>query len=750
MLKMVRPLYELGFAIHLLRPKSKAPIESKWTTGPRKKWSELKAAYKTGMNVGVRLGTPSKLSDGTYLGVIDCDVKSQDHEHVKEMLERVDELWLEHAPVVLSGRGNGSRHLYVKSKRPLRPRKFAQSGELIRTRMPSMAPSKRDKEHLTLEELEQGWRMRPAWEISIMGEGQQVVLPPSIHPDTKEPYSWLTGILDVNQIATFKDPGASKDDTIIEEAGNLDFKAVDIRRSKLPSAIINMITVGKDVDDRSAALFKAASAMVNARFEDSEILAVLTDRGNFLGEAAYEHAKTKNRKKAAKWLAKYTINKVRRTMSARAAFEQVAEVDDSEVERAPKKTKKRPVEDGWRDELNKNDHGQVKTTYGNLKLILTGYMKEKGHASFIRHDEFSVQDQWTTDCPWRSKAGHVVGDVDLVRIKAWLVKKFSGLEYSTERINEVLTDVADTNRFHPVRDYLNNLEWDGVPRLDDWLKTYMRAEGPEDYLSAIGRKTLVAAVARVMEPGIKYDQVLILEGEQGVGKSTTAKILGAPWFSDSHINVADKDSVVNMQGIWIYELGELSSLRKSDIDLIKEFISRSTDKIRLPYGKRTGVFPRQSIFIGTTNSDEYLKDRSGNRRFWPCRVGRVKTKMLKRDRDQLWAEALMAYRLGETLWIEDGDLLRIVQSEQAKRVEHDAMEDAVATYLKREHGGDFNPKCFQMWDLISHGGDEIGVSRPDKATQMRISNCLKTLGYRRTHRTLFEGKKGNWWTPDKG
>lgn len=740
--KEVERLHALGFALHWIKPKSKMPVESGWTTGPRKNLKELTRAYKKGFNIGVRLGAASKLSDGTHLGVIDCDIKSTDQKHVKEMLERLEDLWVD-GPIVFSGRNNGSRHVYVRSMEPLSPRRVAQATTKVLVLMPSVKPSKWEKENLTEKQLTQGLRLRPAWEIAIMGEGQQVVLPPSIHPDTGKPYSWFKNFKTLNEIGKFKDVGAVKIDADIREAiQDIKIEEVDLRASKLSTKIINMITTGDGVEDRSAALFKVTQVMVNSGFKDAEILSVLSDKSTFLGSAAFEHAKTNSRKRAAEWLQKYTIRKVRKTLSAKAAFKDLAEVDDTEVEREPIERT------DWRSKIKKTQKGDIKAGFGNIKLILNEFMKEKESWPFLQHDEFAIRDSWLKDCPWRSKKDKPLADIDAIRIKTWLVDTFSGLEVNKNEIIDVTLSIADKNRVHPVRDYLNDLKWDGKPRLDSWLIDYLDCrEAPKGYVSAIGTKTLVAAVARIFQPGCKFDQVLILEGKQDVGKSTAARILGGEWFADTKLNMNDKDAVVNMQGIWIYELGELSALSKAEINTVKEFISRQTDKIRMPYGRLSGELPRQGIFIGTTNNDDYLKDRTGNRRYWPVKVGDVRLDALRADRDQLWAEAVERYKEGEKLYIDDPDLKRIERSEQAKRMEHDSMDEALDDFLKRTDHQDFNPKIFKMHELIAAAMDAgvKSIARSDKNTEMRVAQTLKSLKYVRTHRTYHKGTKANWW-----
>ena len=326
----------------------------------------------------------------------------------------------------------------------------------------------------------------------------------------------------------------------------------------------------------------------------------------------------------------------------------------------------------------------------------------------------------------------------MIQLKDWLISTFR-LDANVSLINEVLMAIALENRFNPVKDYLNSVTWDQVPRIDSWLRKYLNASGPDKYLASVGSKTLMAMVARILEPGIKFDNVLILEGEQGIGKSTTARVLaGDKWFSDSGIDMNSKDAVVNMQGIWVYELGELSALSRSETNRIKQFISSQTDKIRLPYGKRTGDYPRQGIFIGTTNNDEYLKDTTGNRRYWPVKCGKVNISGLARDRDQLLAEAMDRYILGEDLWIKNKFIEQLVASEQHQRVEIDEIQDYVSEYLKSENIGEF----FKLTKVIEC--PSLTGMKFDRIGQLRLSGALKNLGYKKIKR-MVNGERGNWW-----
>lgn len=733
MIKDVKRFYEMGFAIHLLRPKSKMPVKSKWTTGPRDDFKTILKEYKPGMNVGVRLGRASALAIGEddcqFLAVIDCDVKSTDAQDHKEMIQKLKEFIDVDAPMVLSGRGNGSAHIYVRTVTPVTPKRLSQSSKKVKVYMPSVNPSRSDTAGLTDAEIKQGLRLRAAWEISLMGEGQQVVLPPSIHPDSKKPYVWSIPLNSISDIPVFT-PNAVADEKPSKESSEVkplnDFKAVpvDLYMTDLPQDVLDLIVDGRGCEDRSASLFKASMQLVRFGFTEIQILSVLTDHSLYLGQAAYSHAKTRSRKAAANWVYKYTLNKATREVRLDAHF------DDLDLDSTPLPL--RNVDDDWTAEIDRNTNdGAPKHTLQNIKLILAKTMNDK---PFVARNEFSIEDTWTQDTPWGCVSGRIIKDDDSITIKEWFGRTYR-MEPSKEKIEEVLIWFANQNSFHPVKDFLNGLKWDGTPRIKTWLRDYLHAQGPSEYLSAVGSKTLLAMVGRILEPGCKFDNVLILEGEQGIGKSSTARILaGDKWFSDSDLNIGDKDSVVNMQGVWVYELGELSAMSRFDVNRLKEFVSRSTDKIRPPYGKRTIHYPRQSVFIGTTNNDEYLKDKTGNRRYWPVKIGRVNIKALKRDREQLLAEACERFLMGEEIWISDPVVEKLVQYEQGLRVEHDEIEDRLAEFLENRPEG-FPVGDFRTADLFEHA-NFLNGSKNDRQMQMRLAGALRSLRYEKVVRRM--------------
>ncbi len=739
MIQSAKRLHALGFAIHWLRPKSKAPIENGWTTGPRAPWPFLVDRYKDGNNVGVRLGTPSKFPDGTYLSVIDCDVKSKDPRHVKEMNAKLKELITAAAPEVSSGRGNGSKHLYVRTEKPSAHYTWAKSDEKVKVHMPSAKPSNKEVELLSKDELLKGLRLRNAWEISVMGEGQQVVLPPSIHPDTGGPYTWVREINGIESMPMLAVRESQKGKDLGQVAN--DFTVAKYDLATLPESTRALITDGDNCDDRSAALFGVAVTMIRAEWTDDQILSCLTERDTYLGACAYDHAKTTSRARAAQWVRKYTLNKARAELSADQDFEdEYVELPALPKEKIGAHVLELVGPPDWRKTLEMTGSGEgarAKSTAMNLKKIF-----ENEAPGCFKRDEFANAELYGCDTPWGGKEGAEVQDIDIVRIKYWFARHHR-IEPSTDKINEAIAKLADENRYHPVRDFLDTLEWDGESRLSTWLKDYHDAEAPEPYLSAVSRKVVCAMIARVYEPGCKFDQVMILEGKQGCGKSTAVSILSNPWFSDAHITIGDKDAVLAMRSIWVLELGELSGISKADTNLLKGFISSRVDRIRLPYGRRTENFPRQSILIGTTNPGDYLRDVTGNRRFWPVNVGKCDFEKLRRDRDQILAEAKVRWEFGEKLYLETKEMNEGAVQEQEGRMHEDTWATKLGDFLESEKGKTKKERLvdlagFPMGDLFGEDARLPFAGAKDGVAELRrAADALRACGFEK-----FRGSTG--------
>jgi predicted P-loop ATPase len=339
--------------------------------------------------------------------------------------------------------------------------------------------------------------------------------------------------------------------------------------------------------------------------------------------------------------------------------------------------------------------------------------------------------------PVHAAIGQEVTDTFDVEATRWLERK--GVMLKPSGVHVVINMVAERNPFHPVRDYLNSLPpWDNVERIGIWLRDYCRVlhsdTDPHEFAMAAGRKFLISAIARVMRPGSKADHVLVLEGLQGIGKSTVVRILaGDEFYSDQLGDLDSKDASMQLRGTWIMELAELGALLRTESARSKAFFTRQTERFRLPYGRRVVAVPRQCVFIGTINSDVYLLDETGNRRYWPvyC-TGPIKLDELRRDRDQLWAEALHAYRADEHWWLEDQSLIAEAIEEQADRYVEDPWQEMIMEYIEGTdtHAGKGRKEDVSVWEVLREGLF-LGTDKCDQRAANRAARCLQALGWRR-------------------
>lgn len=346
----------------------------------------------------------------------------------------------------------------------------------------------------------------------------------------------------------------------------------------------------------------------------------------------------------------------------------------------------------------------------------------------------------TDPCPVR--------DEDATGIQEWLQR--AGMkQMGKDTVHAACDAIAREHTYHPVRDYLNGLQWDGVPRIHMWLSSHLGAEA-SDYTKGIGRMFLVAMVARIMEPGCKADYMVILEGPQGARKSTACAILGGRWYSDSLPDVRQgKDVSQHINGKWLIEIGEMSAMDKAEAAALKAFITRTDERYRPSYGRKEVHEPRQCVFIGTTNKKAYLRDETGGRRFWPVKVGKIDTDALAGDRDQLFAEALVVYRAGERWWPTGDFESKHIAAEQEARYEADAWEEPIAAWVTQVDGeGNPLPAPRKQTTIleVAHKALSIDVPKLGTADQRRIAAALERLGW-------IHGKRGGrgerLWVPAK-
>lgn len=397
---------------------------------------------------------------------------------------------------------------------------------------------------------------------------------------------------------------------------------------------------------------------------------------------------------------------------------------------AGKRTGPRPAEEpagDWTDSLLKKQNGKPIPCVANVITILSEHPDWKGVLAFddLRHTATA-----TAPPPWDAIDAPAVttpgewSDTDSTRLCAWLMRRYA-LKLGREPVAEAVAVASEQRHVHEIRDYLDGLEHDGERRVSAWLSTHLGATATP-YAAAVGQWFLVSAVARIYRPGCKVDTLPVLEAPQGVGKSTAARALfGSDWFSDTPLDLENKDRFLALRGKWALEFAELDSLGRADANRIKGFLSSRADDYRPPYGRNLVHVKRSCVFIGTTNHDDYLKDETGGRRFWPVKCGRIDVDALTRDRDQIWAEAVALYRADASWWPDTVDA-GLCRDEQAGRLERDPWADAVEPWLGRQFAG----VPITVAEVLE---DALRVEKPrqSRADAMRVARILCAAGWER-------------------
>ena len=341
-----------------------------------------------------------------------------------------------------------------------------------------------------------------------------------------------------------------------------------------------------------------------------------------------------------------------------------------------------------------------------------------------------------------SKKGDLVNDTDISIIKG-RIERMHGI-YNDAKLNDAIEQVSSDNAFHPIKLYLESLTWDGVPRIDTFLVDYMGAED-NAYTREAFRKMLLAAVTRIYEPGRKFDTALVFYSEQGVGKSTLIQRLSKGWFNDSLTNLSGKESYEAIQFAWLVELAELSALRKSDVEAVKNFISKREDTYRGAYARRVKTHKRQCVFFGSTNDDEFLKDATGNRRFFPVEVKRTrKTRLIFEPEfdaivDQLWAEAMEGYMLGESLTLSD-EAEAIAGGTREEFTERTPIQGLIEEYLDRLFPADYEDRFLaQRLDFLNGDLGEEGTETKNSFSLIEL--WTEALGRRKDEYTVVKARE---------
>jgi predicted P-loop ATPase len=387
----------------------------------------------------------------------------------------------------------------------------------------------------------------------------------------------------------------------------------------------------------------------------------------------------------------------------------------------------------------------------NLALILR---HDAQVSSCLAFDEFCCEPVIVTPLPMvngfkreEPLLPRKLADYDTGHLEAWLQRNYCP-SVGAQAVRQAMVERAHESRFHPVRQWLHGLQWDGVPRLSRLFVDYFGVKidlgaKPDTsdgrfaaYVQTIGRMFIIALVARVMKPGCKCDYMIVIEGAQGDQKSAACRILASePWFSDCLPDIRGKEASQHLRGRWLIEMAELSAIRRADSETLKSFLTRRVEQYRPPFGHFEIDEPRQCVFIGSTNQPTYLHDETGGRRFWPLKIGVIALAALARDRDQLFAEAVAAYLHGEQWWPDQAVEELLFKPEQDNRFEFDAWHGLIADYVRK----------FGDVYIIDIDRDALGLKNVEVAreVQHRIRGSLIKLGWTRGEHT----KKGTPWSP---
>lgn len=385
----------------------------------------------------------------------------------------------------------------------------------------------------------------------------------------------------------------------------------------------------------------------------------------------------------------------------------------------------------WHGKIQKDGRGKPRRNLHNLFLFLK---ESPGLGRTLRFNEFAGRVEWN---------GAPLADEDIIEIRLIIEEAGAsvGFEPNAADVRQAVYRHAQEHKFDPVREYLDGLSWDKQPRLDTWLKVYMGAPDHE-MIAVFGAKFLIGSVARAYSPGCQMDNMLVFEGKQGAGKTTAvAALFGRDYMISSISDFKSRDASIYLQGRWVAEIAELAALSKTDIRDVKKFLTETVDQYRPVNGKEVIDRPRRTVFVGTTNEHQYLKDATGNRRFWPVPCGVVKVDAIAADRDQLWAEAVHRYRTGEPWWLTDDAQIAASEAVQGDRAEQDPWGEFIDAWLDEPENRslDFVTAASILRNALKMTADRIG-----RNDEMRVSNHLAKRGWKHSKRRPYPGAKPTW------
>ena len=420
-----------------------------------------------------------------------------------------------------------------------------------------------------------------------------------------------------------------------------------------------------------------------------------------------------------------------------SAWQPPVESTSTPSDASARKPKKRetPPDESWRDNLLWSK-GELSDCLANVYDILANAKPWQGVLGF---NEFSLRAVKLKPPPYANATDGDWEGVDDSRTAIWLTRQEGGITPSSQRVAEAVETLSRAHSFHPVREYLRSLNpHDGFPRLDMWLTDFLGvADTP--YSRLVARWYLIGMVARVMEPGVKFDTCLVLEGTQGKGKSTALSILAGEFFDDTDLDLSNKDAMASLQGVWLHEFAELGSLAKAEASKQKSFLTRRVDKYRPVYGRRDIKAPRQTVFAGSVNDWEWQKDPTGGRRFWPVMcTDAINCDGLRDARDHLFAEAYAAYLAKERFWPTADEQKALFDPEQLQREQPDSYIDALHDWVYSQVA-DFSVAMAIM------DGLDLKADKLTRDTQTRVGIALRKLGCTRIEKR--NGMTRYWYKP---
>lgn len=419
-----------------------------------------------------------------------------------------------------------------------------------------------------------------------------------------------------------------------------------------------------------------------------------------------------------------------------------------------------PEDTDWLKKLEHSKTGQVEPTIDNLLVVLRN---DPNLANIGGFNEFNYRAETAGPLPWNaSKQPRAWSDTDDSGLRHYIEKVYK--VSMTNKLADALALRFEECKFHPVRAYLDPLIWDGTHRLDTLLIDYLGADN-SDYTRAVTRKAFTAAVARVYQPGIKFDYMVTLTGAQGIGKSTLVKKMARDWYSDSLISIGTKDAYESLQGIWLVEMAELTATKKAEVEAVKQFISKQEDAYRMAYARRSTFQKRQCVFFGTTNNAEFLRDMTGNRRFWPVDtvreliVSSVFEDLTDSVIDQLWAEAKHYYQHHEPLYLSE-KLETEAMKRQEAHSEYNPKQGLIEGYLDMLLPENWDNMTIAERQVYIHGdafanpGEKEGTAKRQKVCAAEIwcelfKGDIKQMDYVKSREINDILSKIDGWEKDK-